>query len=244
MNKLQIKFADDCIELKQKIKTAHNKNDMSIVVSVRSTKFAKFQANLKTKNMRTFKSIAIITSMLIVLNSSGICANYDVKPGLTTSITCDVGDTISFYSIGRGAHGVWINNFTTLAYGDGFSNASNELLTKYKVQANDSNFIITFQPDPMLAWSGTIHALPATNIKTSVKENYKLNIYPNPVTTQLKIESSVGFNLVYIKDIQNKVVYAIDNKNENFLSISVENLPNGIYFLEVNSRKKKFIKVK
>jgi len=192
--------------------------------------------------MRTF-SILISTTMLFITSAIGVCNNFDVIPNITTSVTCEVGDTISFYSIGTGAHGVWINNFTTLAFG-GIAYGSNELLTKYKVQANDSNFIITFQPDPLLNWSGTIHLLATTSVKASDRENYRLNIYPNPVVNQLKIESSTGFNLVYIKNIRNEVVYSFDNKNENSLSISVENLQNGMYFLEVNSRKKIFIKVK
>jgi hypothetical protein len=192
--------------------------------------------------MRILKSVFLITTMLIGSKNYGYCKNFDVKPTITTSVTCNIGDTLSFYPIGIGAHGVWINDFTTLAFG-GYANNSFQLLTEYSVQANDSNFTITYQPDPILAWTGTIHLLN-TSINNIEKESLILNLYPNPVTNLLNIESTMGLNLVSIKNIQNEVVYATDNKNENFLSINLENLPCGIYILEANSLKKKFIKIK
>lgn len=191
--------------------------------------------------MRNLKKKFIVLVVLLFIQTYCYSVKLNVYFNITSNVTCNIGDTLCFYSAGTGSHGVWINNYTTLAFG-GFVTGSNTLLTEYKVQPNDSNFTITFQPGPS-AWSGTITILnPPTNI-SNLNSLPKLNIYPSIVNAELNVEYYKIIEKVFILNINGVLVKTITDINNNKMIINVETLPEGIYFLVVENNRRKFIKI-
>ncbi|MDR2684973.1 MAG: T9SS type A sorting domain-containing protein [Prevotellaceae bacterium] len=69
----------------------------------------------------------------------------------------------------------------------------------------------------------------------------RLSIYPNPVTDELKIENA-EFNIggkIEICDISGRIVLSIPTIAQ---TITVSQLPQGIYFIKIGDYKTKFIK--
>jgi len=80
-----------------------------------------------------------------------------------------------------------------------------------------------------------------TNVETiSIKD--ELRIYPNPVKDgRLTIASNNEIKQVRIYDAIGKVVYHENFKNQTQLNVSLRNLEQGVYFMQVNSTVQKLI---
>lgn len=78
---------------------------------------------------------------------------------------------------------------------------------------------------------------------TTMFENYKLIISPNPANQFLNLKTSQRIEAIIISDISGKIVF---NQNNNLETIDVSKLAKGIYFLNANIEGKtvveKFIK--
>ncbi len=89
----------------------------------------------------------------------------------------------------------------------------------------------------------TITATDANNCTTTIMstvgfvtelrdlEKHNIKVYPNPVVDLLKLESDVEISALSILDITGKVIETIDKPAE---SISMRNLPEGIYILKLS----------
>jgi acetyl esterase/lipase len=68
----------------------------------------------------------------------------------------------------------------------------------------------------------------------SLEENvlHTVNVYPNPATTKLTIESEGTLNSVRIVDFSGRIVKTVANMNTTILNLDVSALPEGIYFVE------------
>jgi hypothetical protein len=192
--------------------------------------------------MRNFKKTVIILVVLLSIQTYCYSVKLNVYFNVTSNVSCNIGDTLCFYSAGTGSHGVWINNFTTLAFG-GFVTGLNTLLTEYKVQPNDTNFTITFQPNAS-AWSGTITILSIPTNISNLNKLLKLNIYPSIVNAELNVEYYKNIEKVFILNVNGTIVKTITDINNNNMTINTETLPEGIYYLEVENIRQKFIKIK
>ena len=71
------------------------------------------------------------------------------------------------------------------------------------------------------------------------------NIYPNPVSDRIYIETEVEVEEITIYDIYGKKLFEIDNSQltKNRLQLDIEHLNSGTYFIKVNETVKKFIKM-
>ena len=81
------------------------------------------------------------------------------------------------------------------------------------------------------------------DISTSLKVNtpkLDLSVYPNPFTTDIKVNSSEK-SIINISDINGRVVLT-ENIEIGSNTIPVENLPIGIYIAQVGDKKLKLIK--
>ena len=71
---------------------------------------------------------------------------------------------------------------------------------------------------------------------SEISNHESLAIYPNPATNELNIKLSNVDNAVaiHIYDLQGRLVQAeLPSKNEDVQKISIANLVNGIYFIEL-----------
>lgn len=73
-----------------------------------------------------------------------------------------------------------------------------------------------------------------SNASISANEKQSLKIYPNPVNTVLTVESSNAINELKLYNTQGKSVYHAFPSGVSS-TINVENLPTGVYFLQVKN---------
>ncbi len=81
------------------------------------------------------------------------------------------------------------------------------------------------------------------NYVTGVNENIAstIKVYPNPFTDYITISSSSDINSVSIMDITGKIVWSQTNLSGTTLSLSIQDINSGIYFMSVESQDSNFI---
>ncbi len=65
--------------------------------------------------MKKIKNLFIALLTLITFNSFSTPVTYTVTKGITTNVTCNVGDTLKFYGTSPTGYGVSINSSTVIA---------------------------------------------------------------------------------------------------------------------------------
>lgn len=92
------------------------------------------------------------------------------------------------------------------------------------------------------AWNAEIHATP--NGINLIKEDTKLNVFPNPVVETFNVEFTLHENtnlIISIIDISGKVIKELFNgaglQGNNYFSFNKANLSNGTYFLVIKDNK-------
>ncbi|MBT6030301.1 MAG: T9SS type A sorting domain-containing protein [Crocinitomicaceae bacterium] len=83
---------------------------------------------------------------------------------------------------------------------------------------------------------GQINVLDSTSTGITEKQPLSYNVYPNPVSDILTIENFI--EEAYIYNIKGEKVFTIQNK-----STDISTFPSGVYFVESNELKIKFIKL-
>jgi uncharacterized repeat protein (TIGR01451 family) len=80
-----------------------------------------------------------------------------------------------------------------------------------------------------------------TNPALSTDENKMstFKLYPNPVSNVLTIENNEPFDSIKIYDINGRILKTISSSNEKQLPIDVNDLTQGMYFIEIQSGSKK-----
>jgi uncharacterized repeat protein (TIGR03803 family) len=78
---------------------------------------------------------------------------------------------------------------------------------------------------------GTIFKYQYTTSKVDKLSNSYINIYPNPTTDFLILNSKNKIDKIEISDISSKLIFS-KNVNNNTLKIETSNLANGIYFIK------------
>jgi len=183
------------------------------------------------------RPIKIIIIFLILISSyNSFAEKFNIYYKVTSLVECNTGDTLVFHSAGWGLQGVFINEFDSLLWG-GMRNDTNVFLVSYTVQAQDSNFIITYQPGD--EWKGTIKRKSTAVFSAPVTN---LLIYPNPASDYLKIENIPANSMVRITDIKGKLCKSILVSDIGSNMLDVKDLGSGIYILEVSGLRRKFIK--
>jgi len=116
-----------------------------------------------------------------------------------------------------------------------------EFFTGNELSVTDLNANLLLNPGEYRLYSDV--KLPAfKDLATSISEGLNpsgLNIYPNPVTDKLQIESSITVQNIELYSIDGKVVYQ-SKPNTNNISISLNHLKTGIYFLRVQTNNQLF----
>lgn len=103
---------------------------------------------------------------------------------------------------------------------------------------NGLTFASSDHVDETLRPKLSVTYMPANSTK-SLATQQKINIYPNPATSSIKVES-LGANTIYkiaLKDITGKTVLVKDELPTSTINqyiLPVKNLANGIYFININ----------
>lgn len=102
---------------------------------------------------------------------------------------------------------------------------------------NDPNGLLGVSEGYLLKWDLDV----TTDLPHMKSRNQETEIYPNPATNYIQLNSSGKLGLVSITDVLGKIVYE-KNNSERDLMIDVSSLQHGIYFITVNGKVKKIIK--
>lgn len=181
--------------------------------------------------MKKIKNLFIALLTLITFNSFSTPVTYTVTYNSTTNVTCNVGDTLKFYSVSIGAYGVTINGITKITP---HMVNSPFYIGYYVVNSGDNSFAIN-------TWSGTITVNIATGISNlSTNTVTDLVAFPNPTNGEFKVKfnSNKEKNDITIFDIQGRLV--LENKDErtigqNELVINTD-FASGIYIVKVENK--------
>ena len=76
----------------------------------------------------------------------------------------------------------------------------------------------------------TNNIIPTSTFKTTTQNDFTIS--PNPTSSQVQINSTVGINEWFVYDINAKVVLAGNNKNTNTLKVNLQRLASGLYYFK------------
>ena len=83
--------------------------------------------------------------------------------------------------------------------------------------------------------TGTIYVDPCAGIATYSQDGL-INVYPNPTTGILNVETTMDENMITIVDVLGNVVYSTKSTSVK-TAIDMSSFANGIYFLKVENEK-------
>ncbi len=100
---------------------------------------------------------------------------------------------------------------------------------------------IYFDNNPAVATNAVINTIDMLETGTEIIAKERLiNLYPNPMSNNLIVEFKETFNgIVFIQDIQGRIINSQDLQQTNKVLFSTENLESGIYFVKTIDKDKK-----
>ncbi len=186
-----------------------------------------FQVYLKT-NHRSFETEWDITGQWGVVASQA-SSELTVNTIYTTPVVLTPGCyKLQIRDSGHDGLRFWAN---MPPYGSGTSGIF--ILNQYAPEHNATQPYITFNPD----FGAEATEFFAVETFVGIEENSSLHFdaYPNPASDFIKVESSsFAGEAITIKvyDMYGKMVWSQSSINETSVTISVKNLPNGLYIVE------------
>ena len=91
-----------------------------------------------------------------------------------------------------------------------------------------SSFSGSWMIRPVLSWEKIVSDISNVNIK--------LKVYPNPVSSEIFIETSSFDNVISIYSIQGTLIRNVTT-NSNKTKINIDDLSKGVYLLEIFDKK-------
>jgi hypothetical protein len=123
---------------------------------------------------------------------------------------------------------IWTKEFGALAEDEG---------GYYVRQSYDSGYIVTGVLDP-----GNFYLLKideggnlSTGVQSFINNAFALKVYPNPTNDVLFISLKPNLYNLLLTNNQGQILFQLDNFTNNSTSIDLSLLPNGIYFLQIQS---------
>lgn len=182
--------------------------------------------------MKTLKNLLIGLMTLITMNS--FATVHNVTYGTTTSVTCQVGDTLKFYDMVYTSISQYVYvGMTQIFYGV----PSSGYLCQYVITGGETAVTI-FISGPN-SWTTSVNVGTTTSINESDISN-SIKVYPNPVTDILKISSNRETK-IDIYTISGRLVLSKDIEiGENVISFL--EYPSGVYIVNVGGILQKIVK--
>jgi len=196
-----------------------------------------YYAQMSAYNSGEATEIVWLISPTVVADASS-SLNFMSKSAYTNSDVFSLWISTDFS--GDVSSATWTELTFTEPYDDGSSygdwTASGNIdLSSYDSQAFNIAFKYT-GGDPGATTTWQIDDVVITGTGTGVRElNNSLNIFPNPATSVLNINSNSNINNIIITNVIGQRVMNIDNINENNTSVELASLSNGVYLLNIEN---------
>lgn len=151
---------------------------------------------------------------------------YSSKDSIIT-----VGSTIDSWPLGKGDV-IWYQKTSTGGY---FNEQFSSFPLNEVTMANDSIAFAVGKDGTIISNKSTL-----TSVINLQPQTPQINIYPNPASDQIKIESE-NMNRIEIVDLLGRVVNTIVTEGETQKSIDISQLESGVYLLKVHFKNGKTI---
>jgi hypothetical protein len=176
------------------------------------------------------KNLLFAITLFIAFNSFATPVTYTVTSGLTSSVTCNVGDTIKFYATTNGSYGVIVNGSLVIA--------PHPVSTPYYI-----GFHVVSIGDNSFSINGVWNVTITVNLATSLSEKNAsaiIKLFPNPVINVLQVSVLNKPNLmVYTPTGQFVITTALEAGAND---VDVSKLASGIYYVKVGDVVSKLVK--
>lgn len=124
--------------------------------------------------------------------------------------------------------GVYLNENSSSVWNSFNSNLPNAIITKIIVDdINSKVFVSTYGRG---IWKSDAYIGSSTGIKNQYNSK-SVNIFPNPTSSKVNIESSIKVLNVEVFDVLGKKVKSIINNN--YKEVDLDNLKNGVYYFNI-----------
>ena len=104
------------------------------------------------------------------------------------------------------------------------------------------SFVSPTTPISYDIFTGNLFVSSTSFVQEKVAENGLL-IYPNPVIDRATIQTQTQSNIEKLRmlDVSGKVIRDIKISNQHYVTFHKRDLPKGIYFIEITTKKKKYL---
>ena len=171
----------------------------------------------------------------------GIGGNSDTKVEKNYALaTTKVQNSVGNVSITDGSDNAGIGRDINTLQSLGFYSTANDWLSVWDIVSSTSIWkICNGKGLPFLRWQGIL-CEGETGI-TNISQNAKLQIYPNPASTQLYVKFDAQEAVDYtIYSITGQIL--LQGKVQDNLPINIESLASGMYYLKIAGKTVKFVK--
>ena len=104
------------------------------------------------------------------------------------------------------------------------------------------SFVSPITPISYDIFTGNLFVSSTSSVQEKVAEN-SLLIYPNPVIDKATIQTQTQSNIEKLRmlDVSGKVIRDIKISNKQYVVFQKKEIPKGIYFIEITTKKKKYL---
>ncbi len=86
--------------------------------------------------------------------------------------------------------------------------------------------------------SGTVYKIVESNLSVDENDGFTVKLFPNPVKSQLTLKinnSTVQIQSIKIYSLQGELILSHDRLGEQLITISMQNISSGMYFVEITN---------
>lgn len=124
-------------------------------------------------------------------------------------------------------------NWEEIAEIEGAGNSSVELSYSHKDLKLSSG--VTYYKLRQTDFDGKYSETPIKSVNNGLKGDFSL--YPNPFNNEITFMSAEGINFIEVYNMKGQLVKSVNGNNQIDLTLDVEKLPKGVYYLQIYTKK-------
>lgn len=131
-----------------------------------------------------------------------------------------------------------VGSNSTLVYTQNFSYSAVDTTIYVNTTGLNWVFVRAEQADGDYLWSAPVFLSPSSSVENFNKENYQVNIFPNPAHSVVNVHLiNDNFSEIYftLEDISGKIVLSGNSSDEDF-KIDISGIELGIYFVSIETK--------
>ncbi len=172
-------------------------------------------------------------TVYFINGTTGDTNSFQINVTIKWAPVTDVGFTVDIYEVSFYNHSRCADSYFW-DFGDGETSDEAEPVHNY---SQTGNYTCIFTASNSVGETSDTLNIVITAIDKNRENKNMVNVYPNPATDRLYVNSKQIITKLTITDLTGKTVAKISPKKSYTAVLNTENLPRGIYFLKVISGK-------